>query len=250
VGRSRIAPLIFLLLAACTPTPTPTPPPPTPRIATTPYFEPLVSSWISAYAAEQSTTPFELVVFPVAEGLDALAAGDVDLLITAEGALDDGFATPLRTEGIGIILHPTNQLRDFSLEDLRDILSGRIDHWEQLDGSDEIIQLYLPLPSEPLRTQFERLLALNATSPTAHLAPSPAAMLSLVREDPGAIGLLPHSLASDDVRIAGVNAVTPSEGTLQDGRYPLTLEIVATAPSEPEGTARDWLAWLQSPGDE
>jgi phosphate transport system substrate-binding protein len=246
VDRSRLAILISLLLAACAPAPTPTPPPPTPRIATTPYFEPLVSTWIAAYAAEQVAAPFELFVLPEPEALDALAHGDVDLLITAGEPPDDGFATPLQREGIAIILHPSNLLRDLTLEDLGEIFSGRINNWEQLGSSGEQLRLYLPFASEPLRTQLERLLSLNSNSPNAHLAPSPTAMLSLVQKDPGAIGLLPFSLLTEEVRAVRVNAVILSEGTIQEGRYPLTLEIVATAPSEPEGSAREWLTWLQS----
>ncbi len=248
MDRPRLAVLIPLLMAACTPAPvsTPTPPPPTPRIATTPYFEPLVSTWIAAFAADQTAEPFELVVLPAPAALDAVIHGDVDLLITAGEPPEDGFVTPLLREGIAIILHPSNQVRDLSLEELEEIISGRVNNWEQLGGSGSPLKLYLPLPSEPLRTQFEKLLTLNSTTPNTYLAPSPAAMLSLVLEDPGAIGLLPFSLLSGEVRAARVNTIILSEGTVQAGRYPLTLEIVATAPSEPEGSVRDWLLWLQS----
>ena len=245
MGRLRLSLLIFLLLAACTPAPTPLVPQPTPRIATTPYFEPIVSNWIATYAAEQATTPFELVVLPVSEALDALAHGDVELLITTEAPPDEGFATPLRHEGIAIILHPTNQIRDFSLEHLREIFSGRINNWEQLGGSDESLTLYLPLKSEPLRMEFEGLLSLKSTTPGAHLAPSPAAMLSHVQEDPSAIGLLAFSLVPEEVRAARVNEIPLNKGTIQARSYPLTLEILATAPSEPKGSVREWLVWLQ-----
>jgi ABC-type phosphate transport system substrate-binding protein len=106
----------------------------------------------------------------------------------------------------------------------------------------------VPLGSDELRQRFEALV-MNGESPTGNalLAPTPEAMLDAVVADPNAIGYLPMSQSSEDVRNVRVDGVLLGEASLADGRYPLWMEVIAMAPTEPTGALRDWLAWVQAP---
>jgi ABC-type phosphate transport system substrate-binding protein len=85
----------------------------------------------------------------------------------------------------------------------------------------------------------------SPVSSSALLAPDPAAVLSLVAEDAGAIGYLPLSQVTEEVRVARIDGILPGASTIADGRYPLRLTVLATAPQEPSGQVRDWIGWLQ-----
>ena len=45
-------------------------------------------------------------------------------------------------DGLAIIVHPDNQLRELSVQQLADIFSGRIDNWQQLGGEAGAISIY------------------------------------------------------------------------------------------------------------
>jgi phosphate transport system substrate-binding protein len=70
-------------------------------------------------------------------------------------------------------------------------------------------------------------------------------MAQLVSEEPGAIGVLPLAAVPDSLRVIRVEGVLPGETTIASGSYPLTVPLLATSPTEPQGTLRDFLAWLQ-----
>jgi hypothetical protein len=67
-------------------------------------------------------------------------------------------------------------------------------------------------------------------------------MLSLVRDDLGAIGVLPLSALSSDVGLVSIDGRDPMRGN----GYPFAIEVLGIAPKEPSGIVRDWLAWLQA----
>jgi phosphate transport system substrate-binding protein len=87
----------------------------------------------------------------------------------------------------------------------------------------------------------------KAASVKALLAPTPAAMIQLVSENPGAIGYLSFSSLSDEVRAVQVDNRSPSSANVRSGRYPLILPVIAYASEEPQGALRDWILAIQAP---
>jgi hypothetical protein len=247
VARFVLLSLLTLTLTTCTPSPTLTPTPPSPVIATTPAFESLVTEWAATYAEVNELDPFEIVILPFEAAVTAAGAGEVEVVVAGMNPPEDWFATPLKIEGIAVIVNPSNQLRSYSLEDLKALFSGRITSWETLGGQALSVHPVIPLKSDELRIRFEgQILEGLPPSKSALLAPSSQAMVSLVAEDPSAIGYLPFSQISEEVRAARVDGALLHESTLQDGRYPLVIEILALAPQEPTGIVREWLVWLQA----
>jgi phosphate transport system substrate-binding protein len=71
-------------------------------------------------------------------------------------------------------------------------------------------------------------------------------MTTLVNEEESAIGFMPLSHVSNEVKALRLNGVAPQSSAEGNGRYPLTLEIRALAPERPGGETYEWLAWLQA----
>jgi ABC-type phosphate transport system substrate-binding protein len=127
------------------------------------------------------------------------------------------------------------------------IFHGDIESWAELDGEDLPIQPVIPLPGDEIREYFDiHVLEDSGFSPDAYLAPSPLAMIEMVAEDEGAIGIMPLTQVTDMVRIVRIDGILPQSSTVGDGRYPLRIEILALAPERPGGTTHEWLAWLQA----
>jgi phosphate transport system substrate-binding protein len=244
----RIIPLLYyLVLTACATTPTATPTPLLIRVATTSAFEGLVTDWVIEFMDTQDSSRIDLRVLPIDEALKAVEEGVVDIVVAGTQPPRDWFATALSSEGIAVVVHPTNKLRSLSHEELAALFNGDIDSWDELGVGELRVQPVIPLPGDETRGLFDAwVLAGSGFSPSALLAPSPLAMTAMISEDKGSIGYLPFSQVPDTVRAVRVDGVLPTATNVKNGRYALQLEILALAPEEPGGATRMWLAWLQA----
>ncbi len=239
--------LACVTLCACS-TPSLTPAPPTVVIiTTTPALEALVENWIVEIPASD-IDHFDLHTLAPLEMPGAIEDGSVQLAIVGGTPPEDAFATPLYAEGIAVIVHADNNIRSLSLDELEGLVSGRIANWSALKDADAAVQPVIPLPADETRIHFEQLvMGDEAASVKALLAPTPAAMIQLVAQYPGAIGYLPFSSLTDEVRALRVDNVEPSSANVRSGRYPLVLPVIAYALEEPQGALRNWLLAIQSP---
>jgi hypothetical protein len=235
------------IISGCAATPeTPTLPPPPDRVGVGATLEPFVQAKVAAYARSVGVPPFDLEVWPPTEATQAAEDGRLRLVVSAAPPPSGWFATPLGVEAIAVIVNPAIGVRDLSLRQLGDVFSGLVQSWDEFDGPQAAIQLVIPPEGDELRQQFTGLvLDERSFARTAYLAPTPEAMLSLVSETVGAIGLLPLTSSVEGARVLSVEGEMPSAESLDKGSYPLVFEVIGTAPEEPQGGLRDWLGWLQ-----
>jgi hypothetical protein len=237
----------WLTLAGCTASPETAPPPVPDRVGVSVGLEAFAGAKITAYAQSVGVPAFDLEVWAMSEAARAAEDGRLQLLVTASPPPAEWFATPLGFEEIVIIVNPAIRVRDLSMRQLGDVFSGAVQAWDEIDGAAVSVQLVIPPEGDELRRQFETLVLDERRLPrTALVAPTPAAMLSVVSATAGAIGLLPLSYPAQGARVLAIDGESPSPENLNQTGYPLRFEVVATAPVEPQGDLRDWLAWLQS----
>jgi len=248
VARRFPALLMVLALGACIGQPSPTPTfPAIRRILATPYLEPLVAGWMMQYTAQHGPAPFDLETLPHPAGLERAGESGADILVTAQEPPESWFATPLSSQPLAIIVNAENPVQSLTVEELGGLFSGRIGRWEEVGGSTDNVQPVIPLPGDDFRSRFEALVLrdIPAASSSLH-APHPEAMILAVAQDEAAIGYVPLSLVTSEVRILRIDGILPGGTTLEDGRYTLVVQVTAMAPQEPRGAVRDWLAWLQA----
>jgi ABC-type phosphate transport system substrate-binding protein len=219
-----------------------------PTIAVSVALEPWVAAKIIAYrderAADGSQVPveFRLEAFSTSTGMELASQAEAEILIAGIDPPEGWFSAPLGWERIAVIVNPNNPLRAFSIDSLEDIFLGRVSDWEILEGREGSIQPVIPLVGDELRTKFGSVV-LNEVrfSTAARLAPSPPAMIEIVGGDSGAIGFIPLVAYQSEVSIVRVDGQLPSEDD-----YPMIMQVVAMAPTEPSGAIREWLGWMQA----
>lgn len=216
-------------------------------IATTPALENLVQEWIAAHPTPDDYR-IEFRTLAPLEVSQAILDGTAELAIVGSGPPNDVFVTPLYDEGIAVIVHPEIELQSISLDELEGLIDGRIRNWSELNGDDMPVQPVIPLSADETRIQFEQLVMRQGyASVKSLLAPTPSAMIQLVGDHPGAVGYLPFSSLADEARSIRVNNVVPSDENVSNGRYPLTIPVIAYASDEPISPLRDWILFIQAP---
>jgi hypothetical protein len=237
---------LLLILAACAPQPTPVPTPHVAYVGTTPAYAGWLENRVTAYWQDHPGNGVIPLIYPLDAALEAIEQKEVELVISASPPPEGWFATPLRLDGIAILVHPDVPTRDLSMPQLSDIFLGRVENWASLEGEDQVIQPIIPLPGDEMRTFFQGEV-LNGARYTSNalLAPNPMAALEMVARKPGSIALLPWTAVPADRTTLRVEGVQLSALSIEAGRYPLTLQLLAFAPDEPRGTMREFLGWLQ-----
>jgi len=156
---------------------------------------------------------------------------DLSLAVTRD---PKQFATPLGYVSFAVVVNPANPLAGLSVAQVREIFSGRVNDWGQVGGPGGVIQVVSREKGSDAGLTFETSALLGA-SPTSNalVAPTWAAMREAVRQNLNAIGYLPLPELDATVQPIGLDSE-------------VRALILALAPSEPTGLARDFLAWAQS----
>lgn len=237
----------MLIVSACTPQPTPTPEPQAAYVVTTPAYEDWVKMQVNSYWEIQPGNGVIPLVYPLADGLEKIEQGDVELMISTDPPPEGWFATPLQVDGIAVLVHPEVSISELSIQQLYDIFFGREENWAAFNGEDLLIQPIIPFQGDEIRTTFQ-LEVLNGARFTSNslLAPHPQAAIALVEDHPGGIAILPWTSVPHELNPLMLDGVRLSPANIKNGKYPLTLNVIAIAPEEPTGAMRQFLGWLQT----
>lgn len=167
-----------------------------------------------------------------------MQADELDLVLHLTQELEAfPFVLQLGQEDLYLISHPTNSTLTLSEADLAAIFSGQTTSWSALGGDDGEISLWAPTASDESHIFLEaRILNGLPLSSNARLASSPEQMLSAIRNDEQAIGILPGAWLD-----SSVHSIVLGEG----------LPLLLSSPTQFEGPLQKLAACLQSgPGQD
>ncbi|MCA9912669.1 MAG: substrate-binding domain-containing protein [Anaerolineae bacterium] len=221
---------------------------PTPlRIHSTSAASPLLESLSLAYSEQHPGSSINNAVANHATLVQRLR-GDPGLTFLSNHLPQNVpvWAAPIAQDGLAIIVHPSNPVRNLTIEELRRLYRGYTTNWQELRGADLNVMILSSDTGSDLRAEFERLvMGQERTTPNARLLPSINAVLAEVAQNPGAIGYIPLSQNHTNVATITINDVQPTLQTVTENLYPLRTVIYIIGAEEPVGGMRDFVGWAQ-----
>jgi phosphate transport system substrate-binding protein len=150
-------------------------------------------------------------------------------------------------DGIALIVHPDNPVRDVTLAELRAIYAGRQVRWPHAPRGSSITVITREEGSGT-RTSFEELvMGGEAIVARALVSDSTGAVNQMVGADPSAIGYVSLGLVDAGVRAIRLGGVEPTEASINSDRYPLVRPFLFVVTDRLEPQARAFLTWVTSP---
>ena len=164
-------------------------------------------------------------------GITAVAEGRCDIGLASRALKDEEKAkglkeTTLAPDGIAVIVHPDNAVKDLDLETVAKIYTGEITNWKELGGSDSEIVLIGREAGSGTRDGFESITGTAEKCLYRQELTSTGDVITSVAGNPAAIGYASLASVKDTVRALSVNGVTPTEDTVKDGSYPVQRPFV------------------------
>jgi phosphate transport system substrate-binding protein len=202
------------------------------------------------------------------DGVAALLHGIVDIGMTSRDlsqrerdyAVGRGFAVavfPMALDGVTIVVNHANPITALSIDQLREIFTGKIRNWRELEGFDGEITPFARAAGSGTASLFgERALGEEEYGPSVQRLPTNEAIVAEVAAQAGAIGyagLGALRVGGDKVRAvaltAGVQAspVHATPETIIAGTYPLSRTLYLATAGPPLATAKAFIDFCLSP---
>ncbi len=137
---------------------------------------------------------------------------------------------------------------DLTVEQVRDIFSGKITNWKDFGGDDQNIIVVSREEGSGTRAAFEEMVmgedALIAAS--AILQASNGAIRTTVSTTPYSIAYLSFGYLDDTVKSISIDGVAPTEPNAADGSYPIVRPLNMLTNGEPAGMVKAFLDFILS----
>lgn len=171
------------------------------------------------------------------DGLEAVASGTADIgnssreLKDAEkekGLVENVVAI----DGIAVVTHKNNSVKDLTKEQLAKIYTGEITNWKEVGGNDQAIVVIGREAGSGTRGAFEEILKVEDACKYGQELNQTGAVMAAVASTDGAIGYVSLDVIDDSVKALQLDGVTPSEETVKDGSYTLQRPFVMATKGE------------------
>ncbi len=201
-------------------------------------------------AVMDSARPVDLIIatYPSDEELAMAEAAGVELII--EAVCYDAFV---------FITHKDNPVENLTVQQIRDIYSGKIMNWSEVGGPDSRIKPYQRPRNSGSQTAMELLVMqdtpLFAVGANYYSANDMSALVEHIGGFSGGVDALGYTyqyyideLYKDaSIKTIAVDGVEPTEENLRSGSYPFTTHYYAVIRAEDQdGLAGQFLAWMRS----
>lgn len=150
-------------------------------------------------------------------------------------------------DAIAIIVNPANQIDGLTLDQIKDIYTGKISNWSEIGGSQQVIVVVSRDSASGTFEAFNELaLHKEKLRPDALLQASNAAVATTIAHTPGAIGYIGLGYVTDKVKVIKVNEVLPSKETVNADLYPLARPLFMYTNGQPSGAVKEFLDFVLS----
>lgn len=159
-------------------------------------------------------------------GVTAAQTGTADIGMASRAIRDDETGIKpivIAIDGIAVIAHNDNPVKDISFSQITDIFSGKITNWSEVGGADQDIVVVVREEGSGTRDAFEDIvLGDNEFSPQAIIQNSTGAVREAVSQDPYAIGFVSVGGINNSVTALSVDGVEANEENIKNNSYTIS----------------------------
>jgi phosphate transport system substrate-binding protein len=151
-------------------------------------------------------------------------------------------------DGVSVIVHPDNPVRDLTADQIKAIFAGEITDWSEVGGSAGAINVYAREEGSGTGETFiEQGLDKGEVTAEAIIITSNGAMKTAVAADIQAIGFMSIGGIDDSVAAVAYGGVEPTNENALDGSYVVTRKLYSITKGAPETLTQTFLDFIMGP---
>jgi phosphate transport system substrate-binding protein len=184
-------------------------------------------------------------------GIEAATSGAARIGMSSRELKGDEarlYRVEIARDAIAVVVHPSNPVRDLSIEQVQGIFSGQITRWSDVGGPSRAIVVVTREEGSGTRSAFQEMVMGKAdVDPGALVQDSNGAVRQLVSGDPNSIGYISLGLVGDTVRPVSLSGVEPSADNVLAGKYRLVRPFLFVLQSAPDGSTKAFVDYVLGP---
>jgi phosphate transport system substrate-binding protein len=183
-------------------------------------------------------------IFAAQHGAADLGASSREL-VAAEKNLHE---IAIAWDGIAVIVHPSNPLKNLTLQQLRRIFQGRITNWQALGLPPHAIDLITREEGSGTREAFEHMvMGKTEFTPSALVQDSNGSVREIVAGDPYSLGYISAGLVDKRVKAVAIDGVLPTTANIKKQTYKLVRRFLLVSRVPPAGGCKNFVDFILSP---
>ena len=225
--------------------------------------------WAEEYMKKHASTTIQVTGGESGTGISALINGTTDVCEASRAMKDtekkqlaDKAGAPpveitVAKDGLSVYVNDSNPLTELTMDQLKQIFTGKVDNWKAVGGADARIIPYSRENSSGTYVFFKEHVLQNADyTPRAQAMPGTAAVVNAVVKEKFGIGYGGAAYAKG-IKVLKIKkeassaAIAPADKTIQDGTYPLSRPLffyVRAKPSAEISAFTDWVLSAEGQG--
>jgi phosphate transport system substrate-binding protein len=140
-------------------------------------------------------------------------------------------------DGLSVIVHPSNPIKDLTKQQVRSIYMGEIKNWKELGGPDQkIVVISRDTNSGTYETWETKVMKAEKITDKAEYVGSNGAIRQRVLDTPAAIGYVGLAF-TEGVKIVTVDGIEPTPETVLDKSYPIARPLYMYTNGQPDASS-------------
>lgn len=137
-------------------------------------------------------------------------------------------ATTVAYDGIALLVNPENKVKNISLEDVKNVYTGKITNWKELGGEDAPIVVISREEGSGTRDAFQEIVGYKSEELTkeATISDGSGAVKTTVAGNKNAIGFASFEYIDETVSALNVNDVEPTAENVKAGDYKISRPFI------------------------
>jgi len=224
----------------------------------------LAQRWAEKYMASHQGVTIQVTGGGSGVGLAALINGSTDIANASRPMKPSereklkqrynslGVEVKTAKDGLSVYLNDKNNVKELSVQQIKDIYTGKITNWKAIGGNDAKIIVYGRENSSGTYVYFkDNVLGGDDFTSTMQSMPGTSAVVNAVVKDANAIGFGGAAYAKG-IKFAAVKkdanskAYIPTEENIKSGNYPITRFLYMYLKTRPSGDLKEYIDWILS----
>jgi phosphate transport system substrate-binding protein len=220
---------------------------------------PIAQKAVEAYMKENPDVKISLSGGGSSNGFKAIIDGSTDIanasrfikdkevkLAVGKGVYPVPFA--IAYDSIIPVVHPSNNVSDLSLKQLKAIYKGEIKNWKEVGGPDlQIVINSRDTSSGTFETWEKKVMKKERITPRAQVMASNGTIVQAVSNNKYAIGYIGIGYLSPGVKALKVNGIEGTEETTLNGLFPISRPLFMFTNGWPKGETLDFINYVLNP---
>jgi len=215
--------------------------------------QPLAEKLAEQFMAANPDVTIEVTGGGSSVGVKAAGEGTADIgNASREVSTDEKTQYPnmkvyvIARDGIAIIVSPDSPMTDLTVDQVRDIFSGKITNWKDVGGPDAAIIVVSREEGSGTRTAFEEMVMGKDVLITenAILQNSNGSVRTAVATTPNSVGYLSFGYLDNSIKALNLNGIVPTEENASNGTYPVVRPLNMLTNGEPQGVVKAFLDYV------